>query len=170
MKAIKHQHYAQTLIEAVQAGSPTGLMTKVFRIQAQQENGAGRVTAISAGLPLTGITALHVACRLYSLATTPAERENREAIVQILIERGAFLTVEATIHGRKQTPLDVCEGNAPQILIDAIKQNYKRLNSETKHFSATIHQKSLRTGIDEDELEKMSSGYAFYYGGMRCAL
>lgn len=163
MKQIKPSTYAKRLIAAVHFGSPTGLRTAIALIQNQHENLAGKHIAISQGLCKSGPTALHVASYMYSLAKTDAERNNAEALVAILIECGAFLTVDALIEGRKQTPLEVCNGKAPKVLYDAVVRSTKRQNNDISRFSITVKETADKRGMEEEEYRVFSSGYGFIY-------
>lgn len=123
------------LIEAVQSGDPKNVqhvLSNFKRVKRYNNfNQAWLYAKVNEGLEGSKLTALHVACKCFSLAKTPEAQRNYNTIIEKLLAFGANPYAFSYMgHGRSSqdalTPIMACDGKMPKSLLDALTDKLER--------------------------------------------
>jgi hypothetical protein len=149
---------AKTLIEAVQLGSPKHLKNTIKHVTRDMRVHADIYKALSSGLRETGLTALHVAAKLYSIETNRERAEKYNAMCRILLESGAEPYSMCRIGGETFTALQVAGRNAPPALIAHI-----RTLAERYELGDDLAARARRANMKISTLKSALRGYGSIY-------
>jgi hypothetical protein len=154
---------AKTLIEAVQLGDLKHLQATVDAITKEAKLPVERVRAVSDGLPQSGLAALHVASKLYSVTTDPVEAAKYNSMIIILLKAGADPYAECLVCGTKRTPMELAGRNRPPALVEHIQERRAQASGSGRGRDSELVRRAARAGVSTRDFRKLSSGYGFIY-------
>lgn len=154
---------ARTLIEAVQLGNLKHLQVTIDAVTKGVKLPAHRVRAVSDGLPQSGLTALHVACKIYSVTTDPVQAFKYNSMIKILLTAGAEPYAECLVEGAKLTPMELAGRNRPPALVEHIQVRRTHEHGQGKGRDSSLSARAARAGLNEKAFETLSGGYGCIY-------
>jgi hypothetical protein len=154
---------ANTLIEAVQLGNPSHVKVTIEFVTRKATLPVERVRAVSDGIPESGLTALHVASKLYSVCKDKAQADKYNSMINMLLEAGAEPFAECLVGGVKCTPMELAGRNRPPALVAHIQERRAQASGSGRGRDAELVRRAARAGLSTRDFRKLSGGYGFIY-------
>jgi hypothetical protein len=147
------------LITAIQTGNPDRVRVVLKKMSKTLNRGYVAIE-LNKGLPRTGLTPLHVACRLYKMAQDDVCAAYDQIIMALLV-RGACTGIMATIGTESITPIDTCKDRMPPSLLRVVRQRAEDTRGYNDNQNAkSIEERAAKAGIGHAKYLSLSRGYA----------